>query len=108
MTTETQTFINISDIKGIRAECAECKVRIVVPLSTKETQVQAQKLAKNFRCPVCGAEWFKGADDPRLTVVGNFIGYLLDMRSVEPDFAKGGVKLNITLEINSSTGAVGA
>jgi hypothetical protein len=35
MTTETQMFISISDIKGIRAECAERKVRIVVPLAQR-------------------------------------------------------------------------
>ncbi len=101
MTTETQTFISISDIKGIRAECAECKATVVVPLDTKETQVRAQKLAKNIRCPHCGAEWFESANDSRLTVVGNFVGYLIDMRNKELEFGKQGANLSITLEITS-------
>lgn len=51
MSSESRTFIELSDITGVEFECPKCEAKILYPIKK-----HYEPLPQN--CPSCGAAWF--------------------------------------------------
>jgi hypothetical protein len=67
MSSESRTFIELSDITGMEFECPKCEAKILYPIKK-----HYEPLPEN--CPSCGAAWFdenpaRSADQPQIVEV---------------------------------------
>jgi hypothetical protein len=83
MTTETQTFMPLADITGIRVTCRKCGVRFSIPFSDEE---RVEQFVSFFNCPSCKDVWFEGGRDKRLEIA-NFIKHLLGAQKTIPELS---------------------
>jgi hypothetical protein len=54
MTSQTKSFIEISDVLGLRFECRKCGVSLTLPIG-EATSHRKEHLLKE--CPNCGIHW---------------------------------------------------
>jgi hypothetical protein len=100
MTTETQTFIAATDVKGIRIECLTCHTKTIVSLDTEQSREHAKHLLNRFQCQHCNAEWFTVKDSSYLELVARLIDALSAIRDRED------LKMTMLLEIAAITPSV--
>jgi len=91
MTNETQTFIELGDLIGLRFECGKCHEKTAVRLSSTSKMID---YVHGFKCPHCQELWFQGDQDLRLKIVARFIAALKELKNTEMPFS-------LTLEITS-------
>ena len=90
MTSETQTFIELNDLLGLRFECENCHEKTAVRLSSTSKMID---YAHGFKCPHCQELWFQGDQDVRLNAVARFIAAMRELKSTKMPF---GLRLEIT------------
>jgi Zn finger protein HypA/HybF involved in hydrogenase expression len=62
MTTETQTFIELSDVKAVRIECSNCHIKTTISLEDDPSRQRLKATLSGFQCPHCKNAWFTHAD----------------------------------------------
>jgi ribosomal protein S27AE len=53
MTTQTKTFIELSDILSVRVECGKCHSTVTIPIDRK------MSFSGMGHCPNCGEAWLQ-------------------------------------------------
>jgi hypothetical protein len=92
MTTQTKTFIELSDIIGLKLECKNCGCALSVGEEKEGKTVVDGLLQMNnktlMNCPTCGAVWMQTLDPNRLadTALKELIRKLFDFRKIEPSY----------------------
>jgi len=92
MTTETQTFIALDDILGIRFAC-ECGSKLSLPMEDEAPSC----LFTLRRCPNCNKEWFQGDRDQQLLGLNALMKQLIGVRD-----RIAGFPMRVMLEIKAS------
>lgn len=85
MTTETQTFIELADIKSIRIECSKCRIKTTISLEDEPSRDRLRALVSRFQCPICSAEWFTHKDSSYLEKVARFFEGMESNKAKERD-----------------------
>jgi hypothetical protein len=68
MTTQTKTFIEPSDILGIRLECGECGMTVTLPIS------RTMSFKGLGYCPNCNEAWLVMPHDTIESEIAEFMG----------------------------------
>ena len=84
MTTETQTIVDLCDIKRVLFECTACKAQIKVPFPDTRAPSTEQ-------CPACRKLW-NGATH-------EYFPLLVELEKQMEENAKGGAQFHLRLEI---------
>lgn len=95
MTTEVQTFIELSDLQGVRFACGNCHEKTLVRLASQSKLVDYEH---GFKCPHCHAIWFQGNQDIRLNLIAKFI-------SVFQELLKTKMPFDLTFQVAMSSSA---
>jgi hypothetical protein len=91
MTTQTKTFIELSDIIGLRLECKSCGCSLALG-STKGRETVDSLLSMGnktlLNCPTCGAAWMQTLDPNRLadTALKELVRKLSDFKKIEHNY----------------------
>jgi hypothetical protein len=72
MTTETQTFIQPSDLRAVRIECSKCHIKSIFSLADEESRKRVRVTFSNFQCPHCKETWFTHQDGSYVDKVVKF------------------------------------
>lgn len=91
MTVETQTFIALRDLVGLRLECRNCNKKTSVPIPSDSKLLS---YPHGFTCPHCQHPWFEGPNDKRLEVITVFLDRFERLHSLKLPF-------DLQLEISS-------
>ena len=75
MTVETQTFIAVKDILGIRFAC-DCGAKVLLPMEDEAPSC----LHGLTRCPNCNKAWFQGDRDGCLAGLNGLMKQIIGVR----------------------------
>jgi hypothetical protein len=99
MTTQTKTFIELSDIIGLRLECKSCGCSLALGSAKGQEIVDSMLSMRNdtlLKCPTCGAGWMQTLNPNSLadTALKELVRKLSDFRKIEHNYG-----CSIALEI---------
>jgi hypothetical protein len=91
MTTQTKTFIELSDIIGLRLECKSCGCSLALG-SAKGREIVDSMLSMNnktlMNCPTCNAVWMQTLNPNSLadTALKELVRKLCDFKKIEHNY----------------------
>jgi hypothetical protein len=91
MTTQTKTFIELSDIIGLRLECKACGCSLALGSGKGQEIIDSMLSIRNntlLNCPTCGAAWMQTLDPNRSadTALKELVRKLRDFKTIEPNY----------------------
>lgn len=98
MTSQTQKFIESSDILTLKLECAGCGSTLAIP-SSKDIKNDVGKLGS---CPICRRTWADSRGYSYEPLIAHFMSVLNNLRDA---LAKSETGFNLTIEIADDTGS---
>jgi hypothetical protein len=96
MTSQTQKFIELSDILALKLECKHCESVLAIPSS--RDMARREDVGKLSICPVCQRPWATLGGATYEPLIAKFVSALNEMRNAFKDAPIG---FTLTLEISS-------
>ena len=94
MTSQTQKFIELSDILALKLECKHCGSALTVPSSRDMTR--REDMGKLSSCPVCQMPWASLGGATYEPLIAKFVSTLNEIRRTFKDAPIG---FTLTLEV---------
>jgi hypothetical protein len=91
MTSQTKTFIELSDILGLRLQCKACGCALLLNTEVDGGAIENVLSANNTvlaKCPTCGEIWAQNSRQSAAwdSDIKDFVRKIRDLRKIEPAF----------------------